>query len=156
MSIEVINTTINASKKIIERTWRATQFTELGDSNDGMNGISGYKNVLYRERIINIDGIDSIKSRNRVAPDPGPIADGTDGTEISHYQNGTVGFEPVVEVKMSEVLSYPDDDTVTVAGITVPAKIVPLLLSATYDLVAQKANQEALDKAILEATKNIN
>ena len=156
MSIEVVNTTINAPKKIVERTWRATQLTERGNPNDGADGISSYKNILYRERVTSIDGIEDIVSRDRVAPDPGPIADGTDGTQLEHYQNGIPGFEPKVEVKMTEVLSYPDSDTVTVGNVTVPVKIVPLLLSATYDLVAQKANQKALEKAIIEATKNVN
>lgn len=150
MSIEVINTTINAAKSVIERTWRATQFTE---------DMSDYSCTIYRERKTQIAGLDPSYTRKRIDPVVGNPSEGTDGTDPSHYSNAKIGFVPEVTAKMSEILAYDPSETVSakhpnpainaiIGEVTVPACMVPLLLAEIYDLVATKANQDALNKAI--------
>jgi len=154
VSIEVVNTTINAAKTIKERTWRATQFTEDVAPHDG----SGYSCKLFRERKTAIEGLDPTYSRDRVAPVLGAVADGMDGTDASHYPDAEVGFEPEVIAPMADILAYDPSETITVTHphpgigeVTVPAAVIPLLLQGVYDLVATKANQAALDAALAKA-----
>lgn len=153
MSVEVVNTTISAAKKITERTWRATQFTEDG---------SDYSCTIFRERKTEIEGMDPSFSRNAIAPVVGAVADGMDGTDASHYPDAKAGFVPEVTASMSTILAYDPGETVTathphpamaaaIGPVTVPACMVPLLLAEVYDLVATKANQKGLAIALAKA-----
>lgn len=155
MSIEIINTTINATKTIKERTWRATQFTELGDENDGAQGAAKYRNKIFRERVTEIEGLPPSTSREAIPASAGTIVDGTDGTDPAHYPDAHGGFEPEVQVDMVNVLAYPDEETVTFGGYTVPANVMPHLMREVYDLVCEKLKEErkqlAINKAVASA-----
>lgn len=152
MSTVIKDEEITANKKVEERTWRATQFTEDQPPHTGEN----YFNTIFRERKTTLDGFDPTYSRDRVDPTV-VLNDGEDGTDPSHYTDSVAGFEPEVKVKMLEVLSYPRTEEITVidpatgTNYTVPAAVVPLLLVGIYDTVAAKANQTVLDQAIAEA-----
>lgn len=151
MSIEIVNTPIAGNKVITERTYFADQDTPLGDPNDGAGGSSNYTATVLRERVTSIEGLTPTINRTSIAPVAGEPAEGTDGTDPSHYVNAEVGFDAEIKVHMTDILLYPDEDTVTVGSLTVPAKVVPLLLAATYDLVSQKHNLKKLNNAIENA-----
>lgn len=151
MSIEIINTVIeNAEKYAVERTWRGEQFTEFQSLKAEEIDLVKYRAVVHRERIttIDVEGMEPLISRRAIPPFVGEPAEGTDGTQPEHYADAVPGFNPRIETDMAEITDYADTETVTVAGVTIPAKIVPLLLQATYDLVAQKHQQKQLEQAI--------
>lgn len=153
MSIEITNTQITASKTIIERTWRATQFTEFQSDDPAKIDLTKYRAVVHRERVTLIEGLDHSVSRKGAPADVGEPAEGTDGTDPEHYENANAGFIEEIDTNMAEVLSYPDDLMVTAAGVTVPAKIVPILLQATYDIVAVRHKAARLEAKIAKAVE---
>ena len=167
---------VSYDQTLKERSWRVELLTEI--PRDELASWSNYPIVVHREHAELSDptppGGDvfykgPIRPRGaagRIEAQAGPPADGTDGTDPSHYTTPSNPFIPTVRFTMNDVIDAVDDqgnpDTIDLkdsAGNVLmadfPMAYVPLAIIAGIERMVDKKYaaevQAAINRAVLEA-----
>lgn len=143
MSIVISTDEKTVVRQVLARTWHVSITTQ----HDNV-----YRATIRRERLTRIDGKDQQPDRNGVDPTPGPVAEGEDGTDPSHYTKASGGFANKVEVVLDDLTARTD--AVVYAGHTYAIKDIPGLIAALCDKLAleeEEARKTAVIAAAVEA-----
>jgi len=163
---------VTYDRTVKERSWRVELLTEIPQ--DELANWNDYPVVVHRELAELSDptppGGDVFyrgpyRPRNREIPaDPGPVADGQDGTDPRHYEEPAAPFLPKVRFTLTDIVNATDDlgnpqtvDLLDGDGNVVmadfPMALIPSAIIAGIEAMVDKAHAREVAAAIARAVE---